>query len=87
MAISLRITSVMMFFIGVSLIVPKIADAAGTLSNLTSNRFSVSGSNTLTGLKVDSQGLRNRSLSAQLDGDYEPPNFGGPDSQHGSGTR
>jgi hypothetical protein len=77
----------MMFFIGVSLIVPKIADAAGTFSNLTSNRFSVSGSNTLTGLKVDSQGLQNRSLSVQSDGDYEPPNFGGPDSQHGSGTR
>lgn len=76
-----------MFFVGASLIVPKIADAAGTFRNLTSNRFSVFATNTLTTLKVDSQGLQNRTFSAKSDSDYEPPNFGGPDSQHGSGTR
>jgi hypothetical protein len=87
MATSLRITSVIIFFIGASLIVPKIADAAGNFRNLTGNRFRVSASNTLITRKGDSQSFQNRSFSAKLDSDYEPPNFGGPDSQHGSGTR
>jgi len=42
------------------------------------NAFSATNSNILIGGKVNSQNLKEI---------YTAPNYGGPDSQHGSGTR
>lgn len=34
-----------------------------------------------------SETTNSSSLNAELTSGYEPPNYGGPNSQHGSGTR
>ncbi|KAB8316878.1 hypothetical protein SD81_027465 [Tolypothrix campylonemoides VB511288] len=41
----------------------------------------------LANLKLDTQVFEQAVCDADLDKNYEPPNYGGPDSQHGSGTR
>lgn len=80
---SLKIASlIIIFFIGAHLIIPKIADAAGKSSNLTASGSSTTASKSLTtDNPVDSQ------VWAESNSDYEPPNYGSPDSYHGSGTR
>jgi hypothetical protein len=42
----------------------------------------------LISLKVDSQSSKRKTTKVQSSSDYEPPNYGGPDSpSYGSGTR
>ncbi len=60
-----KTVSVIIFFVGASLIVPKIADATGSSNNSNNPR----------------------NLSSLTDGQYQPPNYGAPDSPNGSGTR
>ncbi|WP_290888525.1 hypothetical protein [Fischerella sp.] len=89
MGTSLKITSVVLFFIGAALIILEMADSTWIFSNMTTNH----GSNTrsissLISLRVDSQYLKPINISAKSSSDYEPPNYGGPDSpSYGSGTR
>ncbi|MCC5651770.1 hypothetical protein LC609_18440 [Nostoc sp. XA013] len=45
------------------------------------NSFGATSSNSLIAPKVNDQKLKN------IKDMYIPPNYGGPDSQHGSGTR
>jgi hypothetical protein len=78
MGTNLKITSVVIFFISAYLIIPKIADAAGTLKTASANGLSETRNNSLSIPSVNSQVLQDT---------YIPPNYGGPDSQHGSGTR
>ncbi|MEH1965485.1 MULTISPECIES: hypothetical protein [unclassified Nostoc] len=47
-------------------------------STASANTFGATSSNTLIARKVNSQNLKDT---------YIPPNYGGPDSYHGSGTR
>ncbi|QFS45379.1 hypothetical protein GXM_02856 [Nostoc sphaeroides CCNUC1] len=47
-------------------------------STASANAFGATSSNTLIARKVNSENLKDT---------YIPPNYGGPDSQHGSGTR
>ena len=78
MRTNLKITSVVIFCISAYLIIPKIADAAGTFKTATANGLSDTINNNLSIPSVKSQVLQDT---------YIPPNYGGPDSQHGSGTR
>ncbi|MBW4556536.1 MAG: hypothetical protein KME59_11450 [Trichormus sp. ATA11-4-KO1] len=78
MGTNLRITSAVIFCISAYLIIPKMPDATGSISALTVDELNSSGSNKLTTPRVNSYGLEDI---------YIPPNYGGPDSQHGSGTR
>ncbi|MBE9005671.1 hypothetical protein IQ259_11590 [Fortiea sp. LEGE XX443] len=75
---NLRITGILILCVSACLVIPKIADATGRVSSLVAKDLSHTNSNSLTSSKVNSQALKNV---------YIPPNYGGPDSQHGSGTR
>ncbi|WP_335158365.1 hypothetical protein [Nostoc sp.] len=68
----------MIFCIGAYILLPKIAACTGILSTASANSFGPSSSNTLIVGKVNSQNLQDT---------YIPPNYGGPDSHNGSGTR
>ncbi|BAY22836.1 hypothetical protein NIES2100_26000 [Calothrix sp. NIES-2100] len=73
----LRITSIAILLISVYLVIPKTANTTADLSVVNVNSFSTSGES-LTTLGATIQDLKKT---------YTPPNYGGPDSQHGSGTR
>lgn len=112
MRTSLRLTSVVIFFIGAYLISAKIADTAAAADSHTTEKSVVNGvkhsqsrgmtmpcayrvvhtiencsNQSLANLKLDTQVFKQVVSNAELDNNYEPPNYGGPDSQHGSGTR
>ncbi len=78
MKTNLRITNLVIFCISIYVLIPKIADCTSVLSATTANNLNTSNSDTSTISKVNSQGLKDI---------YVPPNYGSPDSQHGSGTR
>jgi hypothetical protein len=85
MGTSLRITGVILFLVSVHLVVPKMIDVTPALS-----LPNVSTHSEITDKSLNS----NRTMPAikqlaneKSDGDYEPPNYGSPDSHHGSGTR
>ncbi|MEA5600768.1 hypothetical protein [Nostoc sp. UHCC 0252] len=73
-----RITKLIIFCIGAYILIPKIGICTGILSTASANTVGAASSNTLIVRKVDSENLTDT---------YIPPNYGGPDSQHGSGTR
>lgn len=89
MKTSLRTTSVVLFFIGVALIILKMADTAWMFTNAIFNHHSSDQTtNNLISLRVDSQSSKRKTTNFQSNSDYEPPNYGGPDSpSYGSGTR
>lgn len=78
METNLRITSIVILFISAYLIIPKISNATASLNPVMVNDLSRTSSQGLTIPKDNSPGLKDT---------YIPPNYGGPDSQHGSGTR
>ncbi len=78
MKIHLGITKCMIFCIGAYILIPKIVGYVGVFSTASATSLNSSGSNTLIARKVNYPDLKNT---------YIPPNYGGPDSQHGSGTR
>ena len=73
-----RIKKFIILSIGTYILISKIAAYTGMFSTASANAFSATNSNTLIARKVDSENLKDI---------YIPPNYGGPDSQHGSGTR
>jgi len=79
MFINLRITSILILCVSAFLVIPKIADARANISDLVANGLTNTDSNSLTTSKVNSQ--------SGLEDVYVPPNYGVPDSEHGSGTR
>ncbi|WP_292752445.1 hypothetical protein [Nostoc sp. NMS4] len=68
----------MIFCIGVSILIPKIATCTGTFSSASANAFRATSNNTLVARKVNSENLKDV---------YIPPNYGGPESHNGTGTR
>jgi hypothetical protein len=78
MLASLRITSAIIFFIGAHLILPRIADAA---------KFNYAAKSNNLIIKVDYRTTKPVQLESPSSDEYQPPNYGGPDSEHGSGTR
>jgi hypothetical protein len=89
MGTALRVTSAILFFVGVHLIVPRVTTAAGNLNNATSQNSTkferaLENSTTIAVNLTDSQANK---LKLDSNNGYEPPNYGSPDSEHGSGTR
>lgn len=78
MKINLGMTKFMIFCIGAYILIPKIVGYVGVFSTASASSLNSNGSNTLIARKVNSPDLKDT---------YIPPNYGGPDSQHGSGTR
>jgi hypothetical protein len=74
---NLKITSLAILLIGVYLVIPQTGTTTATLSDVSVNSFS-SSSESLTMPEANYQ---------ELQPTYTPPNYGGPDSQNGSGTR
>ncbi|MBW4645904.1 MAG: hypothetical protein KME23_23435 [Goleter apudmare HA4340-LM2] len=75
---NLRITSAVILCFSAYLSIPKIVDSTYRLSSLPTKSFNRSSNRSFANVKAkpqDSQDI------------YVPPNYGGPDSQHGSGTR
>ncbi|MBD2517448.1 hypothetical protein H6G93_21205 [Nostoc sp. FACHB-973] len=68
----------MIFCIGAYIFIPKILIYTVVFSTASASSFNGNVTNTLIARKVNSQDLKDT---------YIPPNYGGPDSQHGSGTR
>ncbi|WP_224086656.1 hypothetical protein [Nostoc sp. MS1] len=78
MKTNLTVIGVLIFCISASVIIPKVADATGnTKSSLSSD------------VSSDRQAIKQSSGQIAINSRevYVPPNYGGPDSQHGSGTR
>lgn len=71
---NLRITSLAILLIGVYLIIPKTATTTAAFSQMSVN----TSSENFTMLEANSE---------ELPKTYTPPNYGGPNSQYGSGTR
>jgi hypothetical protein len=78
MLASLRITSAIIFFIGAHLILPRIADAA---------KFNYAARSDYLAIEVNYRTTEPVQLEPPSSDEYQPPNYGGPDSEHGSGTR
>ncbi len=78
MKINLGIIKFMVLCITLYIILPKMAPCIGMFSAASASSFTPNDSNTLIARKVNSQNLKDT---------YIPPNYGGPDSPYGSGTR
>ncbi|MDJ0734815.1 MAG: hypothetical protein QNJ47_12230 [Nostocaceae cyanobacterium] len=65
----------------------KIADVRGGVSNMNVNCESANTSNNLENVLVDSWKLEDGRFLSKAECDYEPPNYGAPNSHYGSGTR
>ncbi|MEH2324194.1 MAG: hypothetical protein V7K32_11575 [Nostoc sp.] len=78
MKTNFRIKQLLILCISAYILIPKIAGSTGMVSTASANAFGATSSNTLIARKVNSENLKDT---------YIPPNYGGPDSQHGSGTR
>lgn len=81
MVTSLKLASALLFFVGAHILVPRIADAAAMLNQ------PVAAANRLTNIELDNQTSNEIKLVQNSHREYEPPNYGGPDSEHASGTR
>ncbi|MBH8564313.1 hypothetical protein I8748_19330 [Nostoc sp. CENA67] len=78
METNLKITSAVIICISFYLIAPKIANSRGSVGTLTADILGITASDRSTNSSVTSQDSKDI---------YVAPNYGGPDSQHGSGTR
>ncbi|MDZ8227166.1 MULTISPECIES: hypothetical protein [unclassified Nostoc] len=78
MKTNFRIKKFLILCIGAYILIPKIAAFTGMFSTASANTFEATSNNILIARKVNSENLQDT---------YIPPNYGGPDSQHGSGTR
>ena len=78
METNLKITSAVMICISFYITFTKIANPRGSVGTLTADMLSITASDRSTSLSITSQDSKDI---------YVPPNYGGPDSQHGSGTR
>jgi hypothetical protein len=78
MKTNFRFTKIMILCISAYVLVPKIAASTSLFGTASANTVVTTSSNTLIARKVNSPNLKDT---------YIPPNYGGPDSQHGSGTR
>lgn len=83
MCLCLRLTSIATLLIGLQLFAPKLIDDQGELSSLTS---SSSNSSVVASSGSTLQALKRPNLSS-LNGEFNPPDNGGPDNTRGSGTR
>ncbi|GAB1538488.1 hypothetical protein NUACC21_11500 [Scytonema sp. NUACC21] len=84
METNLRLASIILLAVGAYLTVPKIAVAFTTLN---APGASTTAARSSTNSVSESQTLESAVSSTAVSNNYEPPNYGGPDSQHGSGTR
>jgi hypothetical protein len=87
----LRVTSALVFFVGAHLILLRVTNAAASLNNATGKNCNreLSRAALVNSLNFDFNSRYANANQPKLDisREYEPPNYGSPDSEHGSGTR
>jgi hypothetical protein len=81
---NLRIISLITFFIGSYLTVPKLIDAAQAFTSSNTHNFPLISTPSAV---VNSQLPQSEKNQLNLNTESELPNFGAPDTKHGSGTR
>ncbi|BDA72831.1 hypothetical protein RIVM261_011070 [Rivularia sp. IAM M-261] len=81
MVTSLKLASALLFFVGAHVLVPRIADAAAMLNQ------PVAAANRSSNIELNNQNLNQVQVLQNSHSEYEPPDYGGPDSEHASGTR
>jgi hypothetical protein len=87
MGTSLRITGVVVFLIGINLAAPKVARITGFFGSWAADACTVHSFVNLESSKNNVPGMKHRTCQMESDKEYQPPNYGTPNSQHGSGTR
>lgn len=80
----LRNASVMLLLIGVHLLIPKISGVVANFTDLTSSSSKAVASKRAANMKNNSQNLDTKN---DRDEEFKPEDYGGPDSERGSGTR
>jgi hypothetical protein len=80
MVSSLKLASALLFFVTAHLLVPRIADATAKLNQPAKL-------NHLKKIELYKQTPSKVQMFQYFYTEYEPPNYGGPDSDHASGTR
>ncbi|MCC5619274.1 hypothetical protein LC605_30245 [Nostoc sp. CHAB 5836] len=78
MKTNFRMTKLRIFCIIAYIVVQNIAACRSIFSTASANTLPAASSNTLIARKANSQNSKDI---------YIPPDYGGPDSHHGSGTR
>ena len=87
---SCKITGFMMLSVGLSLIAPTIIETTNILSNLRVtciNQAQNTARNSSVHLVMNGLNVKYHGWQAPLNCEYNPQNYGAPDSWHGSGTR
>ncbi|MEH2029713.1 MAG: hypothetical protein V7K67_08575 [Nostoc sp.] len=78
MRTNFRIAKLMIFCISAYILIPKFAAYIGIFSTANASAFGATSSDSLIAHKANSEKIKDI---------YIPPNYGGPDSHNGSGTR
>jgi hypothetical protein len=88
MSTSWKITYIVLCLLGATLIILKNGERAWTDNRVALNfRNNAASTSTLISLKIDFLNSKGVSAQTKSNCEYEPPNYGGPDSVYGSGTR
>lgn len=80
----LRNASVILLIVGVHLVIPRLSEVRVNLPDLTSSISTAVASKRAANVKNNSQNLDTKK---DRDETFEPPNYKGPHSERGSGTR
>ncbi|MDJ0618509.1 MAG: hypothetical protein QNJ63_17485 [Calothrix sp. MO_192.B10] len=77
----------MMLSVGLSLIAPTIIETTNILSNLQVSCMNNITNHNSVNIRMNGLDLQYNGFQTPLNCEYNPPNYGAPDSWHGSGTR
>ncbi|KYC38406.1 hypothetical protein WA1_37135 [Scytonema hofmannii PCC 7110] len=87
MGTRLKLVSMIMLLIGAHLVIPKIVETVAAFSTFTTKGSETAVRDTFIEDPLEPYVSENVAYKAISNNSYEPPNYGSPDSQHGSGTR
>ncbi|MUG97142.1 hypothetical protein F7734_34365 [Scytonema sp. UIC 10036] len=87
MGTSLRLAGIITLLIGAHMAIPKIVETASAFSTLATKGSETAISSSFIDDALTSYVSEDVFYKAISENTYEPPNYGSPQSQHGSGTR
>jgi hypothetical protein len=87
----LRVTSALAFFVGAHLVLLRVTNAAASFDSKTgqncNRELSRAASVKSFNFDVNSRYANANQPKLDISREYQPPNYGSPNSEHGSGTR
>jgi hypothetical protein len=78
--------SMIAFLMGAHLVIPTLFQDGGNFSTLAASSFRDTDSYRVTNHVLNVYIYQDRNMK-EFHSQYQPPNYGGPDSEYGSGTR